>query len=87
VSRRLPTHPLEELTEVEVAVGGERSGPEHVSQGESLSVIALGLLEIDGITMRDDLAKQSETPGFVMALPMSSGQRHGLLSMGVSFIE
>ena len=57
MSLRLPTCQLEKLTEVEVAVGGERSGAEHVGQGESLSVVALGLLEIDGITMRDDLAK------------------------------
>src|SRR5215471_17835456 len=48
VGLRLPTCPLKELTELEVAVGGERSGAEHVRQGESLSVVALGLLDING---------------------------------------
>ena len=85
--RRLPTHPLEELAEVEMAMSGERAGPERIRQGESLSVAAVGLLEGDGITMRGDLAEQSQTPGFVIAFPMPSGQRQGLSSMGPSLVE
>jgi len=68
-------------------MGGERTSPEHVGQGESLSVVALSLLEIERITMRDDLAKQSETPGLVIAFSMPSSQRQGLLSMGQSLVE
>jgi len=78
---------LEGLTEVEVAMGGERAGPERVRQGKRLPVVAVGLLEVDGITMRDDLAEQSQTPGFVIAFPMPSSQREGLLSMGQSLVE
>jgi len=72
---------------MEVAMSSERASPERVRQGESLSVVAVGLLEIDGITMRDDLAEQSQTPGFVIAFPMPSSQRQGLLSMGQSLVE
>ena len=68
-------------------MGGERAGPERIRQGESLSVVAVGLLEVDGNTMRDDLAEQSQTPGFVIAFPMPSGQRQGLPGMGQSLVE
>jgi hypothetical protein len=87
VGLRPPTCPLKELTEREVAVSSERAGPERVRQGESLLVVAVGLLEVDGITMRDDLAEESQTPGFVIAFSMPSSQRQGLLSMSESLVE
>src|SRR5215471_14318444 len=66
VGLRLPTRPLEELTEMEVAMRDERPGSECLGQGQRLAVVAVGLLDINGITMGGDLAKQSETPGFVI---------------------
>src|SRR5262245_2349899 len=70
-----------------MAMSGERAGPERIRQGESLSVAGVGVLEVDRITMRDDLAEQSQTPGFVTAFPMPSSQRQGLLGMGQSLVE
>src|SRR5215510_1911049 len=85
--RRLPTRPLKELTEREVAVSCERAGPERVGQGQRLPEVAVGLLEIEGIAMGDDLPEQSKTPRLVIAFPMSSSQRQGLLDMGQRLVE
>ena len=84
---RLPTPPLEELTEMEVAMRDERPGSECLGEGQRPAVVAVGLLDINGITMGGDLAKQSETPGFVIAFPMPSSERQGLLSMAESLVE
>ena len=78
---RLSIRPSEQLTQMEVAMGGKRAGPERVGQGQRLAVGALGLLEIDGITMRGDLPEESKTPRLVIAFPVSSSQRQSLLSM------
>ena len=72
---RLPTPPLEELTEMEVAMRDERPGSECLGQGQRLAVVATGLLNINGITMGGDLPKQSKTPRLVIAFPMPLGQR------------
>src|SRR6266568_2280078 len=59
----------EELAQMEMAVGRERTHAELASQGQGLAVVAFRRLESRRITMGSDFTEQAEAPRLVPALP------------------
>src|SRR5712692_4008411 len=77
----------EELTQVEVAVGDERTHAEVAGQGQGLAIVAFRRLDSRRIATGDDFAEQAETPRLVAALLVALRQGHGLLCTLQSIVE
>src|SRR5713226_6357764 len=83
----MPVGLQEELAQVEVAMGDERTHAELAGQGQGLAIAAFRRLDSRRIATGDDFAEQAEAPRLVTALLMALGQRDGLLRTLQSIVE
>src|SRR5713101_4356591 len=77
----------QELAEVKVAVGDERTHAELACQHQGLAVVAFRRLDSRRIASGDDFTEQAETPRLVAALLVAPGEGHGLLRTFQSIVE
>src|SRR5712692_8290558 len=75
----MPVGLQEELAQVEVAMGDERTHAEVAGQGQGLAIVAFRRLDSRRIATGDDFAEQAETPRLVAVLLVALRQGDGLL--------
>ena len=70
-----------------MAVRLERAHAEFVGEGESLLVVGDSGLDLRGLTLRRNVAKQVQSIDLIAAFLVRMGERKGTLGEGVGFLQ